>query len=113
MVKLIRFSRDIDSNAWFAEIPEWEGDRAELEMIIGADVLLDILAQGEESISIRMTDESQFQGTSRGFTLKFLRKEAGGAFYQITDSHLDFEIWLCHVTEFVFDYLPKNIYCKY
>ena len=57
MVKLIRFSRDNDLNAWFAEIPEWKGDRAELEMVMGADALLEVLAQGGDYITIRMGDE--------------------------------------------------------
>ena len=113
MVKLIRFSRDNDLNAWFAEIPEWKGDRAELEMVMGADVLLEVLAQGGDYITIRMGDEPVIDKSTNTFTLEFDREEAGGGYYKIKDHFLEFEIWLCHVTKFVFGYLPKKIYCKY
>lgn len=79
----------------------------------GADALLEVLAQGGDYITIRMGDEPVIDKSPNTFTLEFDREEAGGGYYKIKDHFLEFEIWLCHVTKFVFGYLPKKIYCKY
>jgi hypothetical protein len=43
-MRTIRFYKEPDST-WFADIPEWEGEKWELEMVMGADMMLEILAQ--------------------------------------------------------------------
>ena len=44
-MRLFRFYRD--DIGWFVDLPEWEGERWELQMVMGADSFLDVLSQGE------------------------------------------------------------------
>jgi hypothetical protein len=108
-MEIFKFYKDTDSK-WYIDYPQWEGEKWELEMVSGADTLLDILAQGENEVRLKMSLE-EFEDPS--FTLKFLREESEGGWYKISDSILCFEIWLCHVTKFVFGFLPEVIYCKH
>jgi hypothetical protein len=43
MTKYIRFYLT-NKNKWFADIPEWEGDIEELEMVMGADTMLNVMS---------------------------------------------------------------------
>lgn len=117
MKKHLKFEKD--GMDWFAVIPEWEGDRADLQMVCGADTWLDILSQGESSIWLTISDEP-FDGADQ---LKLIalgqydELEIGsGASYTLATklSGIDYnlEMWLCDVTEFVFGKFPKIIYFK-
>ena len=100
---------------WFIDLPQWEGEIAELEMVAGADTMCEIFAQGSPEIWITFSEEHpNFIPLA---TLKFLREEEGGGVYEwedgmfFTECEQDpLEIWLCHVTKFVFGRLPKVIY---
>lgn len=107
-MEILNFYKDTDSK-WYIDYPKWEGEKWELEMVSGADTLLEILAQGEDRVSVGMSLE-EFKDSS--FTLNLLREEGGGGWYQVVDPHVNMEIWLCHVTKFVFGFLPEIIYCK-
>jgi hypothetical protein len=49
-VKTYRFYKD--EYGWFVDLPEWEGEVWELQMVSGADVFCDILAQGEDEVYV-------------------------------------------------------------
>lgn len=108
------FEKDPDSR-WYVVLPEWKEDRAALEMVTGADTLLDIIAQGENRINVAISTE-EFEGWS--FKLSFLRfdetdDEYSGGWYQIEGNNVTpFECWLCPVMLFVFGEYPKLIYFK-
>jgi hypothetical protein len=110
MKKVFTFIKDID-NKWYVDLPDWEGTREDLEMVMGADIMLDILAQGETLIQVKIT-ETNFPDSK--FTLTYLRDggEESGAYYRFDKYDISFEIWLCNVTEFVFGSFPKKLYCK-
>ena len=78
-------------------------------MVSGADDLLEILGQGDDKVSIKMSLE-KFEDSN--FSLRLLREDGGGGWYQLEDYYFSFELWLCHVTKFVFEHLPETIYCK-
>jgi hypothetical protein len=94
---------------WFAEIPEWEGDRDELEMVMGADTMLDIISQGEDQVYVSLSTE-EFKGYEYLLTLKEEAYEGGN--YHLVGKNVEFDVWLCHVTKFVFGELPVKIYIK-
>lgn len=108
-MKRYSFEQDIEDNRWYIVLPTWEGDRAELEMVSGADTMLDILAQGRSKVDITMSTE-MFEGYT--FTLSFLEECCGGGTYLMKSEYHEFEVWLCHVTKFVFGELPIIIFCK-
>lgn len=100
---------------WYIDLPEWEEDKSALQMVLGADTLLDIMAQGHKEILVHFSDE----GFPGAFVLSWLHdghvsfEEAGGATYHLDNYRgikYDFSLWLCDVTIFVFNGFPKHIY---
>lgn len=107
----IKFYKESD-NRWYADLPEWEGPKAALEMVCGADTMLDILAQGEGNTILDMSVEP-----INGYEMLIFLHETPdldeGAYYHM-ESYMGLEfnldVWLCDVTKFVFGEFPKIIY---
>jgi len=98
-----------ENNKWYIDLPEWEGDIGELQMVCGADVFLDLVSQGENERYLILSKES-FENADK---LLFLKEENSGAWYRIKFYHglqFEFDLWLCHVTTFVFKCFPEIIY---
>jgi hypothetical protein len=101
---------------WYVDLPEWEGSVDELEMVAGADLFLEILSEGEQTVNVILStvpfegaDILEFQ------TLGNLESwELGeGAWYKMVSyMGIDYELklWLCDVTKFVFGGFPNKIY---
>jgi hypothetical protein len=96
-------------NRWFINLPDWEGDKDDLEMVMGADTMLDILAQGEDNVSLSMSDKP-FESYDYLLTLKEEIYEGG--MYELSSTNFNFDVWLCFVTKFVFGEFPNKIYLK-
>lgn len=107
-----------DEVGWFVDLPEWKGERWELQMVAGADAFLDILAQGENEVFVTLSttpfedaEVLRFQeiGRLEGFEM------GEGAWYFLheykTVQHC-LKMWLCDVTKFVFGEFPNTIYFK-
>jgi hypothetical protein len=104
MTRKITFVKEED-HRWFVVLPEWEGDKDDLEMILGADTMLDVLADGNTIVDLLISDEP----FNHKFELKFVREDLGGSFYQVGEP-VSMEIWLCEIVKFVFGEFPKTIY---
>lgn len=108
MKGIFTFEKMIDDR-WFVVLPEWDGDKDDLEMVLGADTMLDILSQGDNKISITIATEP-----SEDYIFKLTKKDKncneGGAWYDAHSDLFDFEVWLCHVNKFVFGDHPEFIY---
>ena len=100
------FQKDED-NRWYVVLPEWTGDRSDLEMVQGADIFLDIIAKGRTSIKVKISLEP-FEESK--YTLTFVNHEGGGGTYHLESGEFDLTVWLCHVIEFVFGNIPQKIY---
>ena len=108
MKRALAFEKESDDK-WYVVLPEWEGDHAELEMVSGADTMLDILAQGESKKSLIMSDEKM----ESNLELTYVDDCCDGANYLANSFYIqDLPVRLCHVTEVVFGDLPKMIYIK-
>lgn len=103
------FKFELVENRWYVVLPEWKGSKDELEMVCGADTMLDILAQGN-SIVYMTISEKEYEGYK--FCLEYKEDMAEGGLYSLVSKEYNFEVWLCHVTKFVFGYLPKKLYCN-
>lgn len=109
-IRSLEFLKEVDGR-WFVTLPEWKGDRADLEMVSGADTMLDILAQGEDIINVSISLNS-FPGALR-LTKIQNTPMVGGATYLCRGEHIsEFELWLCDVTRFVFGNMPSKLYFK-
>jgi hypothetical protein len=114
MTKIFRFYRDAN-NEWFIDIPEWTGSKAELEMVQGADSMLDIVSENTNECFLKISDQS-FDG-AEVLILEHARiqNHGGGGDYILENYQsetINQKMWLCEVTRHVFNGLPKHIYFK-
>jgi hypothetical protein len=120
----LRFYKE-DTNNWYADIPKWLGFKAQLQMVAGADTLLDYVSNGKNEVTLGLSETeienseclelvNIFKGYNFfGFNLKIFGGTDNGAIYMLKKFNgkiIDYEIWLCNVTKFVFGKFPKKIY---
>jgi hypothetical protein len=95
-----------EQGSWYIDLPNWTGTKAELQMVAGADILLDHLSKNGETVNVLLsTDKAMPEGFQ---TLnKIVKTPPNGCIY-----HLGFTpVWLCNVTKFVFDGIfPRQIH---
>lgn len=104
-MKRLRFYKN-KFNRWFIDLPMWTGNYSDLEMVEGADTLLDHLANENKKVVLKISDE-KFENSSH-LTLIGKSNNKSGADYKWIEMNL--EIWLCDVTKFVLGYFPEKIY---
>ena len=111
-IKEITFTQDPDSR-WYVDLPEWTGTRADLEMIAGADDMLNYMSEGEGKVRVLFTTEPQENFDT--LELKYETPDIGGGYYHMkkySGIEINQDMWLCEVTKFVFGELPKTIYLR-
>jgi hypothetical protein len=106
MIKKFTFVKE-NTGRWYVVLPEWTGDKEDLEMVMGADTMLDILSQGDSVVDVVLSTEPF---DNHKFELMFINEESGGGWYKFYSEFNEMNIWLCSVTKFVFGELPKTIY---
>ena len=98
-----RFYRDPDYR-WYIDLPEWPGGKADLELVNGADTLLEYISEGGADVHMYISEDS---GVLRMNYVRDARDDMGeGAYYRTHEYKgvpMDFDIWLCDVTKFLFD----------
>ena len=97
-----------ENGSWYIDLPNWEGTKAELQMVAGADTLLDKLSNQGTSVNVTMSIEKK---SPEGFqTLRrIIQTPPNGCMYHLGIA----PVWLCNVTKFVFDGIfPKKIHFK-
>jgi hypothetical protein len=106
-----------EAGSWYIDLPEYletGGRKTDLEMVDGADELLDLLARREKKVSLEM-DVQPFENADVLELVHLCEAPKGGGYYKL-DSYrsrpLNKEIWLCDVALFVFGDLPEKIYIK-
>jgi hypothetical protein len=109
MIKTFKFYKEED-NRWYIDLPEWEGAKADLEMVLGADLLLDNLSFEGIFAYVKFGDEP-FEGCNT-LTHRQADKEATPGWYDNDLWMGPSTIWLCEVTKFVFGCYPDKIYYK-
>ena len=106
-MKTLAFEKEQNGN-WYVVLPEWTGDKSALQMVAGADVMLDKLCSNKNSVTLLVSEE---QPTEIGFEkiTKIIDIPFGGATYMSKW----FPIWLCDVVKFIYDgKMPKTLYYK-
>ena len=90
------------------------GAPGDLQMVAGADEVLDLLAAHQTSVSL-MISESPFENADHLRLLEPGDPAEGGAYYQLgilEGKRLDRMVWLCNVLLFIFGSIPSDIYIK-
>lgn len=102
-------------NRWYIDLPEWEGSIAELEMVEGADTMLDKVSGYTNECYLEMSDEP-FDGADKIALQEDLSDSIGGGNYLMETykgALVNHRMWLCEVTVKVFYGLPEAIYVNY
>lgn len=111
MIKNLNFVKL--AGRWFAQIPDYEGDVADLTMVEGADVLCDMLDPSDGIIQAQLSNKpfEDLVIPSSEYTLDFINSTGEeGANYKCREYKLD--VWLCNVTKYVFGEFPATIYIR-
>lgn len=108
-MEILRFYKE-KSKKWYADIPSWTGRKSSLRMMGGADVLLNVVADGRTEVYLHFSKTS-FAGAD---VLTFKRFTwINGATYR-SEKYLgkdtNFKVWLCDVTLHVLGEFPDKIY---
>ena len=104
-----------EKGKWYLDLPEWNGDPDDLEMVEGADQWLNLIGEGKTKVEVTMSDEN-FENAEI-LTLLHVREPnlgGGGNYYLETfkGEKIALKLWLCEVTRFVFSTIPQRIYFK-
>ena len=101
------------ANGWYVQLPNYEGHVSDLEMVMGADTLCELIANDLTEITVIVSDEpfENVTFSTRQFKLDFINSTGeDGANYKLESLQLD--VWLCNVTKYVFGNFPATIYVK-
>ena len=113
-----------EDGIWYIDLPEFLeaklGTKSNLMMVAGADVMLDILSNNGNDITVTFSNKPIENGkhtlVKQRFGLdKALLNAIGhapveyGAYYSWKENNNQ-SVWLCPVTEHVFGNYPKTIY---
>jgi hypothetical protein len=110
--KFIKTGRD-----WYIDLPEFieqGGSVGDLQMVDGADKMLDMMADNENSVIVFVAKE-EFEGADILTLTEKCDPYIGGGYYmmkQYEGQEINRTMWLCQVTEFVFGDIPPQIFVK-
>lgn len=110
-----RFIRE--GSQWFIDLPEFlaqGGSKGDLQMVAGADTLLDIIAGDKPAVTLEM-DTQPFTGADELTLTELCDPVTGGGYYRLNSfegKSLAQDLWLCDVTRFVFNGIPPKIYIR-
>ena len=112
--RIFRFYK-VPSGRWYVDLPEWRGGKWHLEMVSGADVLLDELcASDKDEVHVQASTKKKYKTNSLTLT-KVADSPYDGADYAVTESDLGIKVkdlWLCGVTQWVYNEMPTKIYLR-
>lgn len=124
-----------DGDRWYIDLPSWPWHHANLEMVCGADRMLEILSEGRDKVRLQVKvsqtpfaeevveemikdgwiELTQIKSSLSGGATYTTRGEQMKDFYHehpITHERSPRTVWLCPVTLFVVGQYPKYFYAK-
>ena len=95
---------------WYADVKAWPGPKGMLLMVDGADTFLDYLSNNGNEISLDLSLDPK-QGCD---VLNYRYPHFGndGAYYSTQMGEDEHILWLCGVTEFVFGFMPEEVWYR-
>ncbi len=106
-----------EATGWYVDLPEYiagGGSKDDLQMVEGADVMLDIIREGKSTVSLEI-DLHPFPEATKLLLVEKCDPYIGGGYYLLEEwngKKIGMRMWLCNVTEWVFGHLPAFIYIK-
>ena len=81
-----------EDGRWFVVLPDYDGDQEDLEMVDGADKLLDVLTTDNLYVNLRISKEED----PDMYHLYLVNHDEIGGTYKVTNhGRFDGEVWLC------------------
>jgi len=114
-MKTYRFIKT--GNDWYIDLPEYieqGGAMSDLQMVEGADKMLDMMAENENAVVLSIADEP-FSGADVLELTEKCDPYIGGGYYlmkKYEGQEINRTMWLCQVTEFVFGDIPPLIFVR-
>lgn len=114
-MKSYRFIKE--GRDWYIDLPEYienGGSRGDLQMVEGADVMLEMMCDNGTSVTL-FIDKENFEGADQLTLTEICDPIVGGGYYFLkiyNGKEINQIMWLCAVTEYVFGGLPERIYIK-
>lgn len=106
-MKNLKFKKE--KQKWYIDLPEWTGSKEDLEMVAGADKVLDYLSNKGETVETVVSEEP----IEDSIVLTKKWDIYGGADYDVDNCPNVYNAWLCKVTKFVYDgNLPEKLFIK-
>lgn len=102
---------------WYIDLPEFleqGGCIGDLQMVDGADKMLDLMAGNENFVVVNVAKDA-FEGADMLTLTEKCDPNIGGGTYLMQyfeGQEINRTMWLCQVTEFVFGNLPHQIFVK-
>lgn len=100
---------------WYIDLPEWGGSIDDLQMVEGADTMLDRVSGYTDECYLEMSDEP-LEGADRIKLVEDLTTSVGGGNYIMETykgEQINHAMWLCQIAVEVFYALPIAIYVSY
>jgi hypothetical protein len=103
-----------EENRWFISLPEYfkKGWNKMEEMVEGAQSMLNTIARGRNTISLRM-DREPFEGADSLELIEHAPR--GGAYYMMNTCNgkkINKKVYLCDLNLFVFGDMPDGVYFR-
>lgn len=102
---------------WFIDLPEYieqGGNYGDLQMVDGADTMLEVMAGEGDAVTLTIATEP-FAGADELVLTEKCDPYIGGGYYLMKTyqgKEINQRMWLCQVTEFVFGNLPERIFVR-
>lgn len=99
------------ANRWFIDLPNWIGDINDLEMVDGADTLLNEISHHDKRVVLEVATSSNKQlNRIPLYTLEKIEENSFGATYMVCGESNVKTVWLCNVTLEIFEIFPEEFY---
>ena len=108
---IISFTRE-DDGRWYVDLPNWKGPHSSLEMVAGADDMLELIGNGAPHVTLRVIKKDDTREKIKA-DMQCVRTDysmTGGATYKVYTCKGTKQMWLCPVTLFVLGEYPKVLY---
>ena len=102
----MRFYRE--DGMWYADVAGWPGPKNMLLMVDGADTFLDYLSNYSNEVQLDLSLDPKNGYQVLNYTHP--HPAGDGAYYTTDMNGSDHKLWLCGVAEFVFGYMPEEVW---
>lgn len=106
-----------EPSGWYIDLPpfiEQGGSKEALQMVEGADIMLDIIGDGKDTVVLDI-DTEPFAGAVSLVLTEKCDPYIGGGYYLMEEwdgKKIRLNMWLCGVTEWVFGTIPPVIFVR-